>query len=700
MTLVALILATVASAPPVLLSTGRPLEQSPLLLRAPAPLLKTRGDAAALYRKVAAATVMVRLEGSYGSGVVISNDGLVLTNHHVVEDGTREGFEVKVDITRGRLGADGLMKPTDEVLAAHVLSWDEESDVALLRIDAPPADLVSVPLATEATSPGAQVYALGHGGIGLMWSIRVCNVNAVGIKQQTAKEFAMAVSGRARATSPSTTTVVQTSCPITSGDSGGPLFNEKGEVVALNDYFAQEHDEDGRLGSPTYFHVELRHLRALAERPPPEPMQVVPLPWTGADRVVTADLDRNGKIDSVGLADGESPRALFVDGTEQPVSESLLSDKRYPGAQVMVLPGVEPLLVVGKTLLRFDNGAVADVFQLEGDSATSVPKDKWPKRWTDALTAMKPEQATRVRTVVGWVVPSLREGVSTGPVLSLASAKSISDEQVLTTVAVPTAVGASVVVDGESTVRSFEQRERLKPRLVIHLNLLTRHAQILFDPDGDGVVDRLAWFRMNEDRTLDLLQLEQRNGETWASMDGVTQLDPAWGATSPAGTQRVRALLSRVVGVERMVGSKPWPSVVPLAGEVGVRWRGGRYVLATVEGAHSVVLLARATKVQQGRLLESIASGAVKPAFAMVPSSRGDWALYDWNEDGVVDLALLASGQTVDEAWVLQPDGTHARDDQAKTLPFARWRSFKSAELRKGAKDAFRSLFRPELIEP
>src|SRR4051812_26218767 len=174
-----------AKSPLTPLVTPRPLEQSRHLKQRPAAVGKQRGDATAIYKKVAPSTVLVRLDSSFGSGVVISKDGLVLTNHHVVVRGKLDNLAVTVTVTRGQLDANGVMERLDTPLTARVLAWNEEADVALLKLDQPPDDLAFSPLAARGVTPGAAVFAMGHGGIGLMWSLRVCNATAVGGDKET-----------------------------------------------------------------------------------------------------------------------------------------------------------------------------------------------------------------------------------------------------------------------------------------------------------------------------------------------------------------------------------------------------------------------------------------------------------------------------------------------------------------------------------
>ncbi len=84
-----------------------------------------------------------------GSGFIISADGYVLTNNHVIETALAENLEVKVMLYSG------------EEFSAEIIGGDSRSDVALLKI--PGKDLPSVTLGTfSGTRVGEAIYAIGN----------------------------------------------------------------------------------------------------------------------------------------------------------------------------------------------------------------------------------------------------------------------------------------------------------------------------------------------------------------------------------------------------------------------------------------------------------------------------------------------------------------------------------------------------------
>ncbi|WP_439107801.1 trypsin-like peptidase domain-containing protein [Congregibacter sp.] len=138
-----------------------------------------------------------------GSGFMISEDGYVVTNHHVVED---------ADLVTVRLS-------DRREYEAEVVGLDPRSDLALLRIDA--EDLPYLVLGEDdALKVGEWVLAIGS-PFGLDYSVTAGIVSAKGRSLPT----------RSRE---NYVPFLQTDVAINPGNSGGPLFNLKGEVVGVN----------------------------------------------------------------------------------------------------------------------------------------------------------------------------------------------------------------------------------------------------------------------------------------------------------------------------------------------------------------------------------------------------------------------------------------------------------------------------------
>lgn len=135
-----------------------------------------------------------------GSGFILTDDGLIMTNAHVVKDAS----EVRVKLTDRR------------EFRAKVLGTDARTDVAVLKIDAsglPTVDLGS----TKTLQPGEWVLAIGS-PFGFENSVTAGVVSATGraLPDDSIVPF------------------IQTDVAVNPGNSGGPLFNSRGEVVGIN----------------------------------------------------------------------------------------------------------------------------------------------------------------------------------------------------------------------------------------------------------------------------------------------------------------------------------------------------------------------------------------------------------------------------------------------------------------------------------
>ena len=144
-----------------------------------------------------------RKSAAMGSGFIISSDGYILTNNHVISDAS----EISVRLNDRR-----------EYKAA-VVGADPRSDLALLKIDE--TDLPSVRLAApHSLKVGEWVVAIGS-PFGLDYSASAGIVSAIGRSIPTAR-------------GEDYVPFIQTDVAINPGNSGGPLFNLKGEVVGIN----------------------------------------------------------------------------------------------------------------------------------------------------------------------------------------------------------------------------------------------------------------------------------------------------------------------------------------------------------------------------------------------------------------------------------------------------------------------------------
>jgi serine protease Do len=141
-----------------------------------------------------------------GSGFVYDKTGLILTNNHVVEDGT----EISVKFADGR------------ELAAKIVGLDKPADVAVLRVE--DRNLTPLPLGdSDATDVGDWVVAIGN-PFGLSHTVSAGILSAKGRTHEDVK--GLDPTGYFN--------FLQTDAAINQGNSGGPLLNLQGQVVGIN----------------------------------------------------------------------------------------------------------------------------------------------------------------------------------------------------------------------------------------------------------------------------------------------------------------------------------------------------------------------------------------------------------------------------------------------------------------------------------
>lgn len=143
-----------------------------------------------------------QIEVGGGTGFIVSSDGLILTNRHVVSDETAEYTVVMDDGTE---------------YSASVLGRDTFNDIAVVKIEA--TDLPTVELGdSDSLQAGQTVIAVG---------------NVLAVYQNTVTKGV--ISGLARTLGEGQLTdLIQTDAAINEGNSGGPLVNLEGQVVGIN----------------------------------------------------------------------------------------------------------------------------------------------------------------------------------------------------------------------------------------------------------------------------------------------------------------------------------------------------------------------------------------------------------------------------------------------------------------------------------
>ena len=146
-----------------------------------------------------------------GSGIVWDKDGHIVTNYHVI------GEVVK---TRGTATVT-LMN--DAIWPGRLVGYDVENDLAVLKIDAPAADLQPIPVGTSNDLEiGQDVYAIGN-PFGLDHTLTRGIISGLGRIVPSPLGHSMVIAG-----------AIQTDAAINPGNSGGPLLDSHGRLIGLN----------------------------------------------------------------------------------------------------------------------------------------------------------------------------------------------------------------------------------------------------------------------------------------------------------------------------------------------------------------------------------------------------------------------------------------------------------------------------------
>jgi putative serine protease PepD len=190
---------------------------------AAAPVID-RSSLASIAAAVAPSVVSINTGRGEGSGVVLTEDGYILTNNHVVE--SAQGDTVRVIFADGKSAN------------AKIVGTDPKTDLAVVKAE----DVSGLTKAKFGDSASVQigdtVLAVGN-PLGLQGSVTSGIISA---KDRTIQ------AGSQQAGSNSLSGLLQTDAPINPGNSGGALVNTSGEVIGINTAIATNGGSEGNIG--------------------------------------------------------------------------------------------------------------------------------------------------------------------------------------------------------------------------------------------------------------------------------------------------------------------------------------------------------------------------------------------------------------------------------------------------------------------
>jgi S1-C subfamily serine protease len=230
--------------------------------------------------------------GALGSGFLISADGRIMTAAHVVQ----VADEVSVRFVTG------------DTVKARVLAADRGADVALIQAESVPAGVTPAALGDSDTAMvGDQVFVIGA-PYGIAHSLTVGHVSARRTPSQLFGGFEQVE-------------ILQTDAAINQGNSGGPMFNMRGEVIGIVSHILSS--SGGFQGIGFVITSNLAH-RVLIENPSP---------WTGLDGV---------------LITGEVAKALNIPQTAGILVENVATGS--PAAAIGLRPGTLSAAIAGQKI--------------------------------------------------------------------------------------------------------------------------------------------------------------------------------------------------------------------------------------------------------------------------------------------------------------------------------------------------------------
>ena len=212
-----------------------------------APAGSVEQVAATVLPSVVSISVRTASGGGSGTGVVLSSDGLILTNNHVVA-AAAQGAQLEVTFNDGKSAE------------ATIVGRDPATDLAVIRASGV-SDLTPATLGDSTElRPGQEVVAVGS-PLGLQGTVTSGIVSALDRPVRTGGGDP---SGSDRAT---VLDAIQTDAAINPGNSGGPLVNMRGEVVGINSAIATLGGGGGQSGSIGLgFSIPITQARAVAEQ--------------------------------------------------------------------------------------------------------------------------------------------------------------------------------------------------------------------------------------------------------------------------------------------------------------------------------------------------------------------------------------------------------------------------------------------------
>ncbi len=325
-----------------------------------------------------------------GTGFIISKDGFILTNNHVVEGATKIQVSFYGD-------------EPDVTYLARVVGRDPLTDSALIELtEKPKRELIEVKFGdSEQMQPGDWVMAIGN-PFGLAHTV------SVGVISATERPFPI-TDGRSQ-------DVLQTDAAINPGNSGGPLLNVRGEVVGVNTAIYTDSRQAGNIGIG--FAIPINTVRELLPQLRSGKVtrgvigvSVGTIPLDALEQLglkeragaLVSSVNSGGPAAKAGVEPGD----VIVEYNGKPVRNR----DELVGMVTRTKPGTSVPMKVLRDKVEKRLDVTVDELNLEAESARSTPggapepEEQAGEGFGMTIAALTPDVARRLR------VPSGTEGV-------------------------------------------------------------------------------------------------------------------------------------------------------------------------------------------------------------------------------------------------------------------------------------------------
>ena len=172
-----------------------------------------------IFEQANSGVVLIIGDDGFGSGALISSQGHILTNYHVIS----ESNELEVALHYSYDLGDDITK---YFFKAKLIKADPEKDLALIKLINAPSDLNVLKISRVIPPIGAKVHAIGHPNTEF-WSYTTGYIS----QMKHDYEWQYEDDGMQHVA-----TVYLTQTPIDEGNSGGPLLNSYGNIVGVNTF--------------------------------------------------------------------------------------------------------------------------------------------------------------------------------------------------------------------------------------------------------------------------------------------------------------------------------------------------------------------------------------------------------------------------------------------------------------------------------